>query len=202
MIQAKKRAASAIRVENNYSEALKSFLRQQTLLSFPFLSLFFSHHIHPPLSRQKRRKDLHLLLLALASRSGSAALDHVRDVALAAVDAVKVLGHEGRRAALRAGLPEALDLAAVVDLEELEHSELDLAVLVLLLLGLGVRLLLALLASSEQREGAVERRVVGDAEERERGGVLGAAHGAAGERQALEAGGEACEVFSKISFFF
>ena len=110
-------------------------------------------------------------------------------MAFPAVDAVKVLRHESGRAALRAGLPEALDLAAVVDLEELEHAELDLAVLVLLLLRLGVRLFLALLASSEQRQRAVERRVGGDADERER--VLVRRDGAAGKGQPLERGGEA-----------
>ena len=110
-------------------------------------------------------------------------------MALAAVDAVKVLCHERGGPALRAVLPEALHLASVVDLEELEDAELDFTVLVLLLLGLGVGLLLALLSSSEQGQRAVQRGVGFDAAERER--VLIRGDGAAGERQALEGGGEA-----------
>jgi hypothetical protein len=156
----------------------------QTLSQAPTLSFLFKSS-----SRASKRARRQISLLLLALPSGGASLDHVGDVAFPAVDAVKVLRHESGRAALRAGLPEALDLAAVVDLEELEHAELDLAVLVLLLLRLGVRLFLALLASSEQRQRAVERRVGGDADERER--VLVRRDGAAGKGQALERGGEA-----------
>jgi hypothetical protein len=76
-----------------------------------------------------------------------------------------VVGHEGPRAALGVGalLAEAGDLAGgVVDLVELEHGELHLLVLVLDLLGLGVRLLLALLGSSAEAEHQVQRRLLLD----------------------------------------
>jgi hypothetical protein len=48
-------------------------------------------------------------------------------------------------------------------LVELEHAQLDLLVLVLDLLGLGVRLLLALLAATQQPRQRVQRRLVGHA---------------------------------------
>jgi hypothetical protein len=52
----------------------------------------------------------------------------VSEVALAAVDAVEVGGHEDAWAALRADLAQALHLARVVHLVELEHAQLDLLV--------------------------------------------------------------------------
>jgi len=63
--------------------------------------------------------------------------------------------------------------------------------LVLLLLGLGVGLLLALLATAEQGEGAVERGVRGDAKKSEEGLVVARGERAAGKGEALEVGGEA-----------
>lgn len=53
---------------------------------------------------------------------------HSREVALAAVDAVEVGGHEDAGAALGADLAQALHLARVVHLVELEHPQLDLLV--------------------------------------------------------------------------
>jgi len=76
-----------------------------------------------------------------------------------------VVGHEDPGAALGVGalLAEAGDLAGgVVHLVELEHGELHLLVLVLDLLGLGVRLLLALLGASPQAEHQVQRRLLLD----------------------------------------
>jgi len=69
-----------------------------------------------------------------------------------------VAGHEGPSAALGVGalLPQPDDLAGVIDLVELEDSELDLLVLVLDLLGLGVGLLLALLGAAAEAEDEVE----------------------------------------------
>ncbi|RDY12308.1 hypothetical protein CR513_02924, partial [Mucuna pruriens] len=78
--------------------------------------------------------------------------------ALAAVVAVEVVGHEGTGAAVSVGalLPEALELTGVIDLVELEHSELDLLMLVLDLLGLGVGLLLPLLGTTAETQHEVE----------------------------------------------
>jgi hypothetical protein len=83
----------------------------------------------------------------------------VGEAALAAVVAVEVVGHEGAGAAVGVGalLAEAGHLAGgVVHLVELEEGELDLLVLVLDLLGLGVRLLLALLGAAAEAEHQVE----------------------------------------------
>ncbi len=52
----------------------------------------------------------------------------VGQVALAAVDAVEVCGHEDAWATLGADLAQALHLAAVVHLVELEHPQLHLLV--------------------------------------------------------------------------
>jgi hypothetical protein len=83
----------------------------------------------------------------------------VGEAALAAVVAVEVVGHEDTRTALGVGalLAEAGHLAGgVVHLVELQHCELHLLVLVLDLLGLGVRLLLALLGATSEAEHQVE----------------------------------------------
>ena len=71
---------------------------------------------------------------------------------------VEVVGHEGAGAALRVGalLAEALDLAGVVDLVELEDGELDLLLLVLDLLWLCVGFLLALFGATAKAEDQVE----------------------------------------------
>ncbi|KAL8170394.1 hypothetical protein V2J09_022198 [Rumex salicifolius] len=77
---------------------------------------------------------------------------------LTTVVAIKVIGHESSSAALSIGtlLPQPLDLAGVINLVELENSELDLLVLVLDLLGLGVSLLLPLLGATAEAEDQVE----------------------------------------------
>jgi hypothetical protein len=89
----------------------------------------------------------------------------VGEAALAAVVAVEVVGHEGAGAAVGVGalLAEAGHLAGgVVHLVELEEGELHLSVLVLDLLGLGVRLLLALLGAAAEAEHQVQGRLLLD----------------------------------------
>merc|ERR1719350_1620444 len=83
---------------------------------------------------------------------------HVGEAALAAVLAVEVRGHEDPGATLlgRAFAPQAVDLAVVVHLVVLEDSQLNLAVLVLDLLGSSVILLLPLLGASPQPEDQVQ----------------------------------------------
>jgi hypothetical protein len=85
-------------------------------------------------------------------------------VATSAVLAVVHGSHEdtGTALGLRALTPETLDLAVAVDLVVLQDSELGLLALVLDLLGGGVDLLLALLASSTQTEHEVESRLLLD----------------------------------------
>lgn len=112
----------------------------------------------------------------------------VGQVALAAVDAVEVGGHEDAWAALGAHLAEALHLAGVVHLVELEDAQLHLLVLVLLLLGLGVGLLLPLLGTTQQAERHVQLGVVRHAAGGQHGGVLQLT---ASEHHALLLGGHA-----------
>src|SRR5690554_2358492 len=93
----------------------------------------------------KSRSRVHLSSLALL-------LEDVGQAAASAVLTVVVPGHEDTGAA---GLGGALttktgDLAVVVDLVELENSQLDLSLLVLDLLGGGVSLLLTLLTTSQK----------------------------------------------------
>ena len=82
----------------------------------------------------------------------------IGEAALAAVLPVKVGGHEDAGAALLGGAlaPQPVDLAVVVHAVVLEGGQLDLAVLVLDLLGGGVVLLLALLAATTEAEHKVE----------------------------------------------
>ena len=68
--------------------------------------------------------------------------------------------------------PQAGDLAVAVDLVVLEHCELDLLVLVLDLLGLGVLLLLALLASTTQAKHKVEGGLLLDVVVRESASIF------------------------------
>jgi len=77
---------------------------------------------------------------------------------LTTVVPIKMISHESPSTALsiRALLPQPLDFAAIINLIELEHSELDLLLLVLDLLGLGVGLLLSLLGSTPQAKHQVE----------------------------------------------
>merc|ERR1711881_804120 len=85
-------------------------------------------------------------------------LEHVGQVALAAVLAVKVLGHEDTSATLlsRALTTHAGHLVGVIHTVVLEHMKLHLLLLVLDLLGLGVGLLLTLLTSSTETEHKVK----------------------------------------------
>merc|ERR1712138_53998 len=85
-------------------------------------------------------------------------LEHVGQVALAAVLAVEVLGHEDTSTALLGGAltTHAGHLVGVIDGVVLEHVKLDLLLGVLDLLGLGVGLLLALLAASTETEHEVQ----------------------------------------------
>jgi len=91
-------------------------------------------------------------------------LVHVCESALATVLPVKVSGHEYASPTVlsRTLPPEPLDLATVVHLVVLEHGQLHLLFLVLDLLGGGVVLLLALLATSTQTQHQVESRLLLD----------------------------------------
>merc|ERR1719145_251276 len=126
--------------------------------------------------------------LRLAPSGLVALLDEVGEVALAAVVAVEVHGHEHARAAelVRALAAQARDLVAGVDLVELQHRQLDLLALVLDLLRLRVGLLLALLAAAGEVQAQEDGGLVLQAAGTER---LGAAERAASEQHALLAGG-------------
>ena len=67
-------------------------------------------------------------------------------------------GHKHPGSALlgRALTPQPVDLAVVVHLVVLQHGQLDLAVLVLDLLGCGIILLLALLSATPEPEHEVQ----------------------------------------------
>merc|ERR1719265_312258 len=90
-------------------------------------------------------------------------LDEVGQVALAAIVAIEVHGHEDTRAAhfMRALPAQACDLVVGVHLVELQNSKLDLLALVLDLLWLCVGLLLALLATTLELQGHEERGLIG-----------------------------------------
>ena len=82
--------------------------------------------------------------------------------------------HESPRTAsrVRTLLPQPLHLAGPVHLVELEHGELHLLVLVLDLLGLGVRLLLPLLRATTETEDEMKRRLLLDVVVGERAAVF------------------------------
>nr|AFK34695.1 unknown [Lotus japonicus] len=88
----------------------------------------------------------------------SSLLVNIGEPALPTVMAIKMVRHESPSTALRirALLPQPLNLARVINLVELQHSELNLPMLVLDLLGLGVGLLLALLSATAETEDKVE----------------------------------------------
>ncbi|KAK1588981.1 hypothetical protein Q3G72_029224 [Acer saccharum] len=71
---------------------------------------------------------------------------------------IKVIGHKSSRTALCVGtlLPQPLDLPGVIDLVELQHSQLHLLLLLLELLWLSVGLLLRLLSTTAKAEHQVE----------------------------------------------
>lgn len=89
-------------------------------------------------------------------------LIHIGQVALSTIHAVKVGSHEDTWTTGWADLAKALHLSRIVNFVELEHSELHLLVLVLLLLWRGVGLLFTLLTSSQQSQRNIELRVVRD----------------------------------------
>merc|ERR550537_1714241 len=102
---------------------------------------------------------------ALPSGLAVTFLDEVGQVALAAVVAVEVHGHEDTRPAelVRALPAQARHLVVRVHLVELEHCQLHLLPLVLDLLRLSVGLLLALLATAGELQRQEERRLVSKA---------------------------------------
>lgn len=81
-------------------------------------------------------------------------------MALTTVHTVKVCCHEDTWTTGRADLAKTLHLSRVINLVQLEHTELHLLVLVLLLLWGGVGLLLTLLTSSQQSQRNIQLRVV------------------------------------------
>merc|ERR1711965_375660 len=98
-----------------------------------------------------------------------------RAVALAAVPAVVVVSKEhsgATRGFVRALTTETGDLAVLIHLVVLEDCEFDLLLLVLDLLRLSICLLLALLASSEEREHQVKRALLLDVVVRKGAAVL------------------------------
>merc|ERR1719174_1981104 len=123
-------------------------------------------------------------------RSIVALLDEVREVALPAVVPVEVHRHEDARPAHLVGAlpPQPGDFIVRVHLVELEHCELHLLALVLQLLGLGVGLLLALLAAAEELEREEKRGLVLEPASRE---FLRTLKGASAEDQSLLTRGDA-----------
>ena len=91
-------------------------------------------------------------------------VEHVGQPTLTAVLPVKVRSHKNAGTALLSGTlpPQTVNLTVVIHLVVLEHGQLHLAVLVLDLLGCGVVLLLALLATTPQPENQVERGLLLD----------------------------------------
>merc|ERR1719309_1396561 len=87
-------------------------------------------------------------------------VDQVGESALSAVLAVLVVSHEDATTTVLTGAlaPQPSNLALVADLVILQGSKLDLLMLVLDLLGSGVVLLLALLATTPQAEDQVKGR--------------------------------------------
>merc|ERR1719330_1801821 len=110
-------------------------------------------YIYAELAERPQKKSSSLLVTLL---------DQVRQMALAAVVAVRVHRHEHAGAAqfVRAFAPQASDFIVGVDLIELEHCELHLFALVLDLLGLCVRLLLALLSSTFKLQRQEDGRLI------------------------------------------
>lgn len=96
------------------------------------------------------------------------------DTTAATVVTVEVVGHENTGAALSilALAAEAGDLAAVVHLVELEHRELHLLLLVLVLFGCRVVLLLSLLGTTEKSGGQLQSELLLDGVRLERVLVL------------------------------
>merc|ERR1712225_57122 len=85
-------------------------------------------------------------------------LEHVSQMALATVLTVEVLGHKDTSTTVGMGVltTHASHLVGSIDLVVLEHMKFDFLLLVLDLLGLGVRLLLTLLTATTQAEHEVQ----------------------------------------------
>lgn len=91
-------------------------------------------------------------------------IENIGQVATTAVLSVVHGGHEDTGTAVLGGAlaTKALDLAVTVDLVVLEHGQLGLLALVLDLLGGGVDLLLALLATATETEDEMQGRLLLD----------------------------------------
>uniref|UniRef100_A0A803R6S4 Uncharacterized protein n=1 Tax=Cannabis sativa TaxID=3483 RepID=A0A803R6S4_CANSA len=77
---------------------------------------------------------------------------------------VEVVSHESSGTALSVGtlLPQSLHLTRIINLVELEKSELNLLLLMFDLLWLGIGLLLPLFGSSSKSEHQVKSRLLLD----------------------------------------
>lgn len=81
-------------------------------------------------------------------------------MAFSTVYAVEMGCHENSWPALWANLAQALHLARVIHLVQLQHTQLHLLVHVLLLLWSGISLLLTLLSSSQKTQRHIQLRIV------------------------------------------
>jgi hypothetical protein len=135
-----------------------------------------------------------LLLGLVGVRVLARVLKHVRKTALAAVMTVEMHGHVHASTALviRALLPQASDLArSGLNTIVLEDRKLNLLVLALDLAGLGVGLLLTLLARSKESKREVQGALLREILEELRVLQL-----VAGNNEALLDGRNACEGYS------
>jgi len=124
---------------------------------------------------------------------------HVGHGAAAAVVPVKVDRQADTHAASGAGLPQAGYLAIVRDLVELKSSKLHSLVDVLHFLGLGVGLLLSLLATTAQSQNQVQGALLLDVVIRESSAVLELL---AGEDQSLLIRGDSLLVLNLLLHIF
>ncbi len=87
-------------------------------------------------------------------------VEHVSQATLATVLAIEMGSHKDSSAAIFCGAlaSQSVDLAVIVDAVVLQDGQLDLLVLVFDLLGSGVVLLLALLATTTESEDQVKGR--------------------------------------------
>jgi hypothetical protein len=101
------------------------------------------------LVRNQRRKCFVCLFLLFVH-----SIEHVGKTTFATVLAIEMCGHEDTGSTFFAGTlaPQPMDLAVVVHTVVLQDRQLDLLVLVFDLLGGGVILLLAFLATTTQAE--------------------------------------------------
>ena len=130
------------------------------------------YEITKPKSRERERERS--IYRFNKSCLGTLLLVNIGKPTLTTVVTIEVTRHEspGTASRVRTLLPEPLHLAGSVHLVELEHSELHLLVLVLDLLGLGVRLLLPLLRATTETEDEMKRRLLLDVVVGERASVF------------------------------